>query len=82
MEVNIMARILKPLPVPKHDYTPLTTSYVEAWDGQLWKLCDPSHDASVPNFTAHHPDGHILSGVSETHLMRVITWFETQKVTS
>ena len=69
-------------PMRYRDYTPLTASYVEACDGQLWKLCNPSMDASVPNFTAHHPNGHILVGVSETHLMRVIKSFENGEVTS
>jgi predicted acetyltransferase len=63
-----------------NDYTSLTSSYVEAWDGKLWKLCNPTPDASVPNFTAHHPDGHILCGVYETHLMRVIKAFELAQV--
>lgn len=63
-----------------NDHTRLQASYVQAWDGKLWKLSNPTPDTSVPNFTAHHPDGHILCGVSETHLMRVIKAFQQSKV--
>jgi len=64
-----------------HDYTPATTAYVSAWDGQLWSISNPTPDASVPNFTAHHPDGHILCSAFETKLIRDIEAFNKRQIT-
>ena len=58
-----------------NDYTRTTTAYIEAWDKQLWKISNPSPDASVPNFTAHHPEGHIIGAVYMSELERKINAF-------
>ena len=55
-----------------NNYTPTNVYYVEGKDGQLWSISNPSPDASVPNFTAQHPDGTILCSCFETKLMRDI----------
>jgi hypothetical protein len=37
-------------------------------DGETWKIANPSPDAAVPNFTAHHPNGTILTSAFITDL--------------
>jgi hypothetical protein len=50
------------------DYTPTNISYMVGDDGETWKIANPSPDAAVPNFTAHHPNGTILTSAFITDL--------------
>ena len=43
-----------------------------------WSIAMPTADCSVPNWTAHHPDGTILCATNTARLQRKITEHEMQ----